>query len=184
MTLVDLVPILLILAYAAGGFFSGLIRRFIGLIALFVAVWAATNMGIQAGGILQQTSSFEIADGRIYGFFGIIVAVLLIVEVATQLAHSQIQIPAVVLNRTLGTAVGVFTAILLSYVVVYELGAAANPIGGAQLDPLQQWVRNQIQHSLFMVNLVNATDRPVLALFQPLLPGDPQQYFSSNPVNP
>jgi len=183
-TLVDLVPILLILAYAAGGFFSGLIRRFIGLIALFVAVWAATNMGIQAGGILQQTSSFEIADGRIYGFFGIIVAVLLIVEVATQLAHSQIQIPAVVLNRTLGTAVGVFTAILLSYVVVYELGAAANPIGGAQLDPLQQWVRNQIQHSLFMVNLVNATDRPVLALFQPLLPGDPQQYFSSNPVNP
>jgi uncharacterized membrane protein required for colicin V production len=183
-TLVDLVPILLILAYAAGGFFSGLIRRFIGLIALFVAVWAATNMGIQAGGILQQTSSFEIADGRIYGFFGIIVFVLLIVEVATQLAHSQIQIPAVVLNRTLGTAVGVFTAILLSYVVVYELGAAANPIGGAQLDPLQQWVRDQIQHSLFMVNLVNATDRPVLALFQPLLPGDPQQYFSSNPVNP
>jgi len=183
-TLIDLVPILLILAYAAGGFFSGLIRRFIGLIALFVAVWAATNMGIQAGGILQQTSSFEIADGRIYGFFGIIAAVLLIVEVATQLAHSQIQIPAVVLNRTLGTAVGVFTAILLSYVVVYELGAAANPIGGAQLDPLQQWIRDQIQHSLFMVNLVNATDRPVLALFQPLLPGDPQQYFSSNPVNP
>ncbi len=184
MTLVDIVPILLILAYAGGGFFSGLIRRFIGLIALFVAVWAATNMGIQAGGILQQTSSFEIADGRVYGFFGIIFVVLFIVEVATQLAHSQIQIPAVVLNRTLGSAVGVFTAILLSYVVVYELGAAANPIGGAQLDPLQQWIRNQIQHSLFMVNLVNATDRPILALFQPLLPGDPQQYFSSNPVNP
>jgi len=183
-TLVDIVPILLILAYAGGGFFSGLIRRFIGLIALFVAVWAATNMGIQAGGILQQTSSFEIADGRVYGFFGIIFVVLFIVEVATQLAHSQIQIPAVVLNRTLGSAVGVFTAILLSYVVVYELGAAANPIGGAQLDPLQQWIRNQIQHSLFMVNLVNATDRPILALFQPLLPGDPQQYFSSNPVNP
>jgi uncharacterized membrane protein required for colicin V production len=183
-TLVDIVPLLLILVYAVGGFFSGLIRRFIGLIALFVAVWAATNMGIQAGGILQQTSSFEIADGRIYGFFGIIAAVLLIVEVATQLAHSQIQIPAVVLNRTLGTVIGVFTAILLSYIVVYELGAAANPIGGAQLDPLQQWIRNQVQHSLFMTNLVNATDRPVLALFQPLLPTDPQQYFSANPVNP
>src|SRR5690349_22580249 len=127
MSWIDIVPVLLLIVYAAGGFFSGLIRRFIGLIALFVAVWAATNMGIQAGGILQQTSSFEIADGRIYGFFGIIFAVLLIVEVATQLAHSQIQIPAVFLNRTLGTAVGVLTAILLSYVVVYELGAAANP---------------------------------------------------------
>ena len=114
MTWIDVFPIVLVLAYAAGGFFAGLIRRFIGLVALFIAVWAATNMGIQAGGILQQTSSFEIADGRIYGFFGIIFAVLVIVEVATQLAHSQIQIPAVVLNRTLGTILGVFTAILLS----------------------------------------------------------------------
>jgi len=35
-----------------------------------------------------------------------------------------------------------------------------------------------------MVNLVNATDKPIIALFQPLLPGDSQQYFSSNPVNP
>jgi uncharacterized membrane protein required for colicin V production len=184
MTVIDTLPIVLLLAYGFGGFFSGLIRRFIGLIALFVAVWAATNMGIQAGGILQQTSSFEIADGRVYGFFGIIAAVLLIIEVATQLAHSQIQIQAVVLNRTLGTLVGVFTAVLLSYVVVYELGAAANPIGGAQLDPLQQWIRDQVNHSLYMRNLVNATDGPILALFQPLLPGDPQQYFSSNPLNP
>src|SRR2546423_6369074 len=175
---------LLILAYAAGGFFAGLIRRFIGLVALFIAVWAATNMGLQAGGILQQTSSFEIADGRIYGFFGIIFAVLLIVEVATQLAHSQIQIPAVVLNRTLGTILGVFTAILLSYVVVFELGAAANPIGGSQLDPLQQNIRDAVHHSLYMVNLVNATDKPIIALFQPLLPGDSQHYFSSNSVNP
>ena len=184
MTWIDVLPIVLILAYGAGGFFAGLIRRFIGLVALFIAVWAATNMGIQAGGILQQTSSFEIADARIYGFFGIIFAVLLIVEVATQLAHSQIQIPAVVLNRTLGTILGVMTAILLSYVVVYELGAAANPIGGAQLDEMQQGIRDSVHHSLFMVNLVNATDKPIIALFQPLLPGDPQQYFSSNPVNP
>ena len=184
MTWIDIFPIVLVIAYGAGGFFTGLIRRFIGLVALFIAVWAATNMGLQAGGILQQTSSFEIADGRIYGFFGIIFAVLLIVEVATQLAHSQIQIPAVVLNRTLGTILGVFSAILLSYVVVYELGAAGNPIGGAQLDPLQQNIRDSVHHSLFMVNLVNATDRPIIALFQPLLPGDPQQFFSSNPVNP
>ena len=185
MTWIDIFPILLVIVYGVGGFFTGLIRRFIGLAALFISVWAATNMGLQAGGILQQTSNFpQTADARIYGFFGIIVAVLLIVEVATQLAHSQIQIPAVVLNRTLGTILGVFTAILLSYVVIYELGAAANPIGGSQLDPLQQNIRDSVHRSLFMVNLVNATDRPIIALFQPLLPGDPQQYFSSNPVNP
>ena len=184
MSWIDLIPIVLVLAYGIGGFFSGLIRRFIGLVALFAAVWAATNMGIQAGGILQQSSNFETADARVYGFFGIIVAVLGIVEVATQLAHSNIQIPAIVLNRTLGTVIGVVTAIMLSVVLIYEIGWAANPIGGAQLDPLEQNLRDSIHHSLYAVSLVNATDRPILALFQPLLPPEPQIYFSQGPVNP
>ena len=184
MTWIDWFPIVLVVAYGLGGFFSGLIRRFLGLVALFVAVWAATNMGLQAGGILQQTSNFETPDARIYGFFGIITALLLIVELATQIAHKQIQVPAVVLNRTLGTILGVLTAVLLSVVVVYELGAAANPIGGAQLDPVQQGLRDAVHQSAYMVNLVNAVGRPIIALFQPLLPGDPQIYFGPGPVNP
>ena len=184
MTWIDLIPIVLVIAYGVGGFFTGLIRRFIGLVALFVAVWSATNMGLQAGGILQQTSNFETPDARIYGFFGIMVALLAIVEVATQLAHSQIQIPAIVLNRTLGTVTGLVTAVLLSVVVVYELGQAANPIGGSQLDPLQQNLRDTVHHSVFAVNLVNAIDKPILAVFSPLLPGDPQVYFGPGPVNP
>ena len=184
MSWIDIFPIVLLIAYGVGGFYSGLIRRFIGLVAVFVAVWAATNMGLQAGAILQQTSSFEVADGRIYGFFGIIVAVLVIVEGATQLAHSQIQIQAVVLNRTFGVALGVTTAVLLSVVVVYELGQAANPIGGAVLDAVQQNLRDSVRHSLFMVNLVNAIGRPIIALFSPLLPPDPQIYFGPGPVNP
>ena len=185
MTWVDIFPILLLIVYGVGGFFSGLIRRFIGLAALFIAVWAATNMGLQAGAILQQTSSVtEISDGRIYGFFGMVAAILLLVEVATQIAHKQIQIQAVVLNRTLGTALGLLTGFLLSVVVVYELGAAANPIGGSELDSLQVNIRDAVQHSLFMAKLVNAIDRPVIALFQPLLPADPQIYFGPNAINP
>jgi len=183
LTWIDILPIVLLIGYGAGGFFSGLIRRFIGLAALFIALWAATNMGQQAGAILQQTSSFEVADGRIYGFFGIILFVLVIVEAATQLAHSQIQIQAVILNRTFGTALGVLTAIMLSVVVVYELGAAANPVGGAQLDSVQVNVRDAVRNSLFMVKLVNAIDRPVLALFSPLLPPDPQIYFGPAPIS-
>ena len=185
MTLVDIFPLVLLIAYGVGGFFSGLIRRFIGLAALFVAVWAATNMGQQAGAILQQTSSVsEVSDGRIYGFFGMIVAILLLVEVATQIAHKQIQIQAVVLNRTLGTALGVVTAFLLSVVVVFELEQAANTTGGSELDSLQLSIKDAVDHSLFMTKLVNAIDRPVIALFQPLLPGEPQIYFGPNPVNP
>ncbi|HKW59246.1 MAG TPA: CvpA family protein [Candidatus Dormibacteraeota bacterium] len=184
MSWIDIFPLVLLIAYGVGGFFSGLIRRFIGLVALFIAFWAATNMGLQAGAILQQTSSVQVADGRIYGFFGLIVAVLVIVEAATQLAHSQIQIQAVILNRTFGVALGLLTAILLSVVCVYELGAAGNPIGGSQLDSLQQNLRDSVHHSLFMVNLVNAVDRPILALFSPLLPPDPQTYFGPGVINP
>jgi hypothetical protein len=110
--------------------------------------------------------------------------VLLVVEVATQVAHSQLQLPAIILNRTLGTLLGVVTAILLSVVVVYELGAAAKPIGGAQLDGLQLGIRDAVNHSLFMTKLVNAIDPPIIALFSPLLPGDPQIYFGPGPVNP
>jgi uncharacterized membrane protein required for colicin V production len=185
LTWIDIFPIVLVVVYGLGGYFSGLVRRFIGLIALFVSVWAATNLGLQAGGILQQTSSVsEVPDGRIYGFFGIIVILMLIVEAATQIAHRQIQVQAVVLNRTLGLVLGLLTAVLLSVVVVYELGQAANPIGGAQLDPTQQGLRDTVHNSAFMVRLVNAIDKPIIALFQPLLPGDPQVYFGPGPVNP
>jgi uncharacterized membrane protein required for colicin V production len=184
LTWIDVFPLVLLIAYGVGGYFSGLIRRFIGLAALFIAVWAATNMGLQAGGILGQTSNFEVPDGRIYGFFGIIAAILILVEAGTQIAHKQIQIQAVVLNRTLGVALGLVTAILLSVVVIYELAQAANPIGGSELDSLQLNIRDAVNHSVYAVNLVSAVDKPIIALFQPLLPGDPQVYFGPNPVNP
>ena len=184
MNWIDVVPLVLLVAYGVGGFFSGVVRRMIGLIALFLACWAATNMGLQAGGILQQSSNFEVPDARIYGFFGILLAVLIIVEVATQLAHSQIQVPALVLNRSFGAVLGVLTAIVFTVVAIHELEAAAQPIGGAQLDQLEQQIRDSVKASVIMVPLVDKIDRPFLAAFQPFLPSDPQSYFGPGPVNP
>ena len=182
MNWIDLLPILLVAVYAGGGFLSGMIRRFIGLVALFVAMWAATNMGIQAGGILQQTSNFETPDARIYGFFGIVIALLLIIEVATQLAHSQIKIPAVTLDRTLGAALGVLTALLLSVVVIWELEGAAAPVGDTHLDGLQVSIRDAVNGSGWAVKTVNVFERPVIAIFGPFLPSDPGVYFGRGPV--
>jgi uncharacterized membrane protein required for colicin V production len=184
MTWLDVVSIVVILAYGVGGFFSGVVRRLLGFIALYVALLAATNMGLQAGGILQQTSNFETPDARIYGFFGIVAAVLIIVEGATQLAHNNIQIPALALNRSLGVIVGVITGVFLVVVCVYELGAAANPFGGSSLDPLQLKIRDTYNGSHVMVPLVRAIDKPIIGLFTPALPGDPQIYFGPGPVNP
>jgi hypothetical protein len=181
-TWLDLLVIFAFLVYGIGGFFAGVLRRLIGFIALYAGIFAATNMGLQAGLILQQTSNFETPESRIYGFFGILFAVLLIVEVGTQIAHNQIQIPALSLNRTLGVAAGLVTAFVLSVIVTYELGAASNPFGGAQLDKTQAHVRDAYQGSHVVAPIVRAIGRPVVTLLQPVLPGDPQIYFSRDPV--
>jgi uncharacterized membrane protein required for colicin V production len=184
MTWVDAIPIVLILVYALLGYLTGVMRRLIGLVSLYVACVAATNMGLQAGGILQQSSNYGTADARIYGFFGILFAVIIVIDGAAQLANSQIQIPAIVFNRLSGLIIGVVTGLLLSVLVTYELQAAGNPFGGTQLDSLQQSIRDGVNGSHVAVPLVRAIGKPIIAIFQPVLPADPQIYFGPGPVNP
>jgi uncharacterized protein YacL len=183
-TWVDAIPIVLVVVYALLGYFTGVTRRLIGLVSLYVACVAATNMGLQAGGILQQSSGYGTADARIYGFFGILFAVIIVIDGAAQLANSQIQIPAIVFNRVSGVIIGVVTGLILSVLVTYELQAAGNPFGGTQLDSLQQSVRDGVNGSHVAVPLVRAIGKPVISLFQPVLPTDPQIYFGPGPVNP
>jgi hypothetical protein len=184
MNLIDLLPFVLIIGYGVLGFFTGLLHRFIGLVALFLAFLAATTMGLQAGGILQQTSNFEIPDARIYGFFGILIAVIVVIDGAAWLAKGQIKLEAIVFNRPIGVIVGVLTAFLLSVVVVHELQAAGNPFGGPQLDSLESSIRSAVNSSHIAVPVTNKIGAPFVDLFQPFLPSDPQIYFSSSPVNP
>src|SRR6202140_3068 len=182
MTWIDLVAIGLFIVYTIAGFFTGVIRTLIGLVAMYLALLAATNMGLQAGGILGQSSNFNVPDGRIYGFFGILTAILVIVEAATQLAHGQIQIPALLFNNALGAVVGLITSVVLAVIVVYELGAASAPFGGPQPDPVQQPIRDPYQGSHIVVPIVHQIQKPIVQLFAPALPPDPQIYFGPNPV--
>lgn len=183
MSALDLLPIVLVIVYAALGFFSGIVRRLIGIVGVYISFLAANNMGLQAGALMQQSSSVETPDARIYGFFGILIAVIIVVEGAAQLAHSAIQIEAIVLNRVLGVLVGLVTAVLLSVVITYEMQAAANPFGGGSLDVLQLRIRDTVKGSQIAVPLVRGVGKPIIAIFQPVLPSDPQIYFSSGPVS-
>ena len=183
MTWVDIFPIVLIVVYAVLGYFTGVLRRIIGLIALYVACIAATGMGLQAGNIIQQASTLETPDARIFGFFGLLFVVIIAIDGAAQLAHRQIQIEAIVWNRLSGVIVGIITALLLSIVVVYELQAAGHPSGSAQLAGSQADIRKAVDGSRFAVPLVNSVGRPIIAVFQPALPFDPHQYFSRGPVS-
>jgi uncharacterized membrane protein required for colicin V production len=183
LTWVDVLPIVLVLIYAVLGYFTGVLRRIIGLIALYIACIAATGMGLQAGNIVQQGSSLEVPDSRIYGFFGLLFIVIIAIDGAAQLAHRQIQIEAIVWNRLSGVIVGIITALLLSVVVVYELEAAGHPSGSGQLAGFQADIRKAVDGSKIAVPLVNSIGRPIIAVFQPALPFDPHQYFSRGPVS-
>jgi hypothetical protein len=179
----DVVSIVLVVAYGALGLFTGVLRRLIGLVAVYLAFVGATNMGLQAGTILQQSSSVELSDSRIYGFFGIAIAVIIIVEGAAQLASSQIQVGALVFNRVLGVILGLATAIVLTVVVTHELQAAGSPFGGGKLDPIQQGIRDVVKGSHIALPLTNAIGKPIVTIFQLALPSDPQIYFSQSPVS-
>jgi hypothetical protein len=183
MNALDVLPIALVIVYGALGLFIGTLRRLVGLVAVYLAFIGATNMGLQAGNLLQQSSSVETADSRIYGFFGIVIAVIVIIEGAAQLVGSQIQGGAIVFNRALGVVIGVVTAIVLSVLLTYELEAAGNPFGGGALDSQQLQIRDQVQGSRIAVPLVSAIGKPILTIFQLALPADPQIYFSNNPVS-
>ena len=183
MNLLDLLPIALVIVYVALGFFSGVVRRLIGIIGVYVSFLAATNMGLQAGNLLQQSASLEIPDARIFGFFGILFVVIIVVEGAAQLGQGAIKIEAIVLNRVLGVLVGLISAVLLSVVVTYELEAAGNPFGGGALDLRQQQIRDAVRGSQLAVPMVKSIGKPIITIFQPVLPTDPQIYFSSSPVS-
>ena len=183
MNALDVLPIALVIVYGALGLFTGTLRRLVGLVAVYLAFIGATNMGLQAGNLMQQSSSVETADSRIYGFFGIVIAVIVIIEGAAQLVGSQIQGGAIVFNRALGVVIGVVTAIVLSVLLTYELEAAGNPFGGGALDSQQLQIRDQVQGSRIAVPLVSAIGKPILTIFQLALPADPQIYFSNNPVS-
>lgn len=182
MTWLDVLPFLLIIIYAALGYFSGVLRRGIGLVALYIAFLAATGMGLQAGTLISQASAFDTPDARIVGFFGILLIVLVLIDGAAQLAHAQIRIEAIYWNRATGVIVGVITAVLLSVLVVYLVEAAGNPSGGGDLSGLQAQLHDTVTGSKLVVPLINNVDRPIIAIFSPVLPNDPNQYFSRGPV--
>lgn len=183
MTWIDVIPIVLVLVYALLGYFTGVLRRIIGLIGLYVACIAATGMGLQAGGLLQQATPLETPDARIYGFFGLLLIVIVAIDGAAQLLHRQIQIEAIVWNQLSGVIVGVITALLLSIVVVYELQAAGSPSGSGALGGTQAQIHNAVLKSKFAVPIEKAIGSPIIAVFQPALPFDPHQYFSRGPVS-
>ena len=183
MTWLDAVPIALIPIYVILGLFTGVIRRGIGFIGAYVACFAATNMGLQSAGILTSSyPSMATPDARIYGFFGILAAVIILVEGAVLLLGNQLEIGAVALNRFFGLAVGLITGVAISVVITIEFTGAASPEGNGLPDQLQNRVRDMVHDSKVAAPLSKALSKYVDALFNPVLPTNPSAYFGPGPV--
>ena len=48
---------------------------------------------------------------------------------------------------------------------------------------VQLRIRDTVKGSQIAVNLVRGIGKPIIGIFQPVLPGDPQIYFSSGLVS-
>ena len=178
MSWLDLVIAVLIVGYGLLGAWSGVIRRAFGLIGLYAAFFAATYVGASAVPQLQGAVQVDVPDAHIYLFFGTLLAVVLIVEIVATLYHEHLQLSLVALNRSTGAALGVITALVASTLLWVMVSAAGNPVGGSSTG-LQVQMRSAAQRSVLGKPLARAVGNPLLTLFQPVLPHDPNTYFGS-----
>lgn len=183
MTWFDALALLLVLGYALLGYWTGLIRRVIGLAGLYVALVAASYVGHTGVGMLRQEYTWlEAADARIYLYFGTIVVITVLVEVVGTLYHQELQVSLVAINRLSGTVVGAFTGFCAAVLAWLILGAAAFPLGGS-LTATEIQIRNQLQGSFLGPKIANAGGNPVETIFRPALPRDLSTYFGGAGAN-
>lgn len=177
MTPIDLVALLVVLAYAVIGWFSGTIRRVLGLLAVWVAMLAATNMGQPGAGILRQyNNTISIPDARLAGWLFFFVLLILIFEAAGTAVHAQLQLAAVAVNRGIGLLLGLVTAGVVLIGCTYMLIGFANAQTN-QPTSFQVSVRDQMIHSGFLLPLARSAGPPVLLFLNGALPRDPKAYF-------
>ena len=128
MTLLDLVAAIFLVAYLLLGWYTGTVRRMLGLIGVLIALWIATNMGQQAAGILEQSQpGMATPDARLYSWAFFFLLILLVLEGAATAVHEQLQIAVVAVNRGIGLLLGLVTFVVVIVAVVYMLAGFGQP---------------------------------------------------------
>jgi uncharacterized membrane protein required for colicin V production len=177
MTWFDVLVVVVIGFYGLFGYWTGLIRRVIGFIAIYLGVLTATYVGHSGVSALRGADSFlEVSDAKIYLFFGGLVLIVIVVEVLGSLYHQEVQVSLVALNHGTGALVGALTGFILCVLLWILLGAAANPLGGS-LTSTQVHVREQVNGSFLGPKILRPVVNPIESTFRPVLPHDLDTYF-------
>jgi len=177
----DVLTVVLIAVYLIAGWWSGVIRRVLGFIGLYLAIFTATYAGHAGVGVLRQAStSIEVSDAKLYLFFGTLVLVVALVEVVSSLYHQEVQVSLVAVNHGTGAVLGGLTGFIFAVLCWVLLSAAGSPVGGS-LTSVQVQVRDQVRDSFLGPRILKPAEGVVELTFRPVLPHDLDTYFNQNP---
>lgn len=179
MTFIDLGAVVIILVYLVGGWFTGTVRRVIGLAAVYVACGAGTYFAPSGAGIIRQYSpSIAVPDARLYAWIGFFVFLVLVLEGLATAIHAQIQVSAVALDHGIGAALGALTSVVVIVALFYMLAGFARPTG-SNIGSRQIQVRDALANSSVVLPVVKNAGEPVLPLLIAVLPRDSQLFFGA-----
>ncbi|MBV8445118.1 MAG: CvpA family protein [Candidatus Dormibacteraeota bacterium] len=130
----DLVLLVLVGINVYLGFRYGLMRRVVALLGVYVACFAATNLGNPIASLFQSRS----VSSNAWAFILVFVIVCLMVEIMAALLHERLQRVLVVLfdrigGSVLGAAVGLAEALVLflvAFAVSQSPGTSLSPLSG------------------------------------------------------
>ena len=178
MSLFDVVTVALVLGYAVFGFFTGVVRRAVGLVSVFVAALAATHAAPLASGILrQQWGSLSVSDSRAYAWFAVFALIMAVAEFSASLVHRELQFSVVALNRPTGAGLGLITSIALISAFTYMLLGLAE-VTGPNFGSLERSVHSSLSASVVGLPLASLVSGVALPPFYGTLPRNPVQYFA------
>jgi uncharacterized membrane protein required for colicin V production len=176
---IDLAILVLILAYAAFGYWTGVIRRVVGFVAVYVGYLAATNAAPTAANvILQAFGGWALPDAITAGYFLVLLIVIVVIEVMAALVHNRLQLAAILFDRQTGALVGAITAVLGVTVALYLLNGSTLPPAGSP-DGNQITIQDTIRKATLAPALYRGPiGRPTILIFYPVIPTDPNTYFN------
>lgn len=173
----DILILAVIVGYAIFGYLTGLVRRVVGFLGLYLGYFIATSIDPTAANVTLQAVSWTVSDALIAGYFGVMIAVVLVVELFGTLYHRQIQIAAVVLDRLTGMVIGVATGVLGAAVALTLLAGAAQPTEGSP-DGAQIQIGDAIRKSAVAQIMLTTLGKTATVIFAPAIPASPGAYFS------
>ncbi len=180
MNVVDLSAAAVGAFYVGAGFYTGVVRRAIGLAVAYLAFLVATNMGQQGGQmLLSYSTTTSSPDARAYGYIFFFVLIVAVLEGAAFAVRDLLQVSFVLLNRTTGIAVGLLTAGMVVFGLHYMAVGFAHPEGGAGVTISQAKIRDALDRSHIAQPLATSLKNFYLPILDPVLPREAGQYFGS-----